>query len=331
MKYINLISILLMLVFGIYPLQAQQFAPVGTAVAQFLEIGVGARATAMGEAYTAMTDDAGSSFWNPAGLANVQERNLYLAYTSWPADIAIGGVSLGWNLGSAGVVGVNAVYLNTDDMPVTTVYDPEGTSGQMFKISNYAFGLSYARFMTDNLAVGATAKIVTEDYFGYGYNTFALDLGTVYNTGFNGLKLAMSILHFGPEVKFGGAYIDYSDPASVARNEKRDFESYSLPITFRFGLAMDIINDESSRLVSAFDMVHPNNNLEEYNLGLEYGFRKMFFVRGGYKFQVDEGGLTLGLGIKYDISDEYGVNVDYAYSDMGVLPTVHRLSLGFDF
>jgi len=326
----NILTVLVLLVV-LGSLQAQQFAPVGTAVAQFLEIGVGARATAMGEAYTAITDDAGSSFWNPAGLANIEQRNFYLAYTSWPADISFGGFSLGWNLGSIGVVGVNAVYLNTDNMPVTTIFDPEGLSGETFNISNYALGLSYARYMTDNLAVGATVKLVSEDYYGHGYTGFALDLGTVYNTGFEGLKIAMSIMHFGPEIKFSGSFIDYSDPASVTRQELREFETYSLPVAFRFGVAMDIVSDQEHRLISAFDMVHPNNNLEEFNLGLEYGFRGMFFVRGGYKFQVDEGGLTLGLGVKYDLTEDYGLNLDYAFADMGVLPVVHRLSLGFDF
>lgn len=331
MKSKIIISIIVIFTLSAMPVVAQEFAPVGTAVAQFLEIGIGARAAAMGEAYTALADDAGSVFWNPAGVASVSSRQFYLGYTSWPADISIGGLALAWNIESVGTFAVNAVYLDTDDMPVTTVYDPEGTSGEMFSLTNYAFGLTYARNMTDQLSFGITGKYVSEDYFGYGYSSWALDLGTVYHTGYHGLNLAMAILHFGPEVKFSGNYIDYSDPASVARNEQRDFENYSLPITFRFGVSMNAIEDDQNILTVAADMVHPNNNLEQYNLGLEYGLQKMFFVRAGYQFNTDERGIALGLGVRYNISDDLGVQLDYAYSDMGVLSDIHRVNFGFGF
>ncbi len=328
-KRISIFTVIMIVLTG--QVFAQEFAPVGTAVAQFLEIGISARATSMGDAFTAVTDDAGSAFWNPAGMAAVEQRNLFLAYNSWPADIAIGGMSFAINLGNAGVVGINAVYLITDDMPVTTVFDPEGTSGETFSISNYSVGISYARYMTDHLSVGVTGKLVSEDYFGYGYTSFAIDLGTLYETGFHGLNLAMSIMHFGPEINFDGTYIDYSDAKSFEGNKPKDFENYSLPINFRFGLSMDIMNDETNRVITAADMVHPNNNLEQYNLGVEYGFRQMFFVRGGYKFTADEGGLTLGVGVNYGLADNFNFNLDYAYSDMGILTSVHRFSFGFEF
>jgi hypothetical protein len=322
---------LIIISFGIIPGYAQDFAPVGSAVAQFLEIGVGARAAGMGQAYTALADDAGSVYWNPAGLAQLDNRELYLAYTSWPADISVGGLAFGWNLESVGTIAINALYLNTDDMPVTTVYDPEGLSGELFSITNYAVGLTYARNMTDRLSVGVTAKLVSEDYLGYGYSSIAFDFGTVYRTGFSGMNIAMSILHFGSEVKFDGTYIDYSDEASVARGEEREFENYSLPVLFRFGISLNIIEDETNLLTTAVDMVHPNNNLEQYNFGLEYGFKRMFFVRGGYQFNMDEAGISLGLGIKYGLTDDLGLQLDYAYSDLGVLSDIHRFSFGFGF
>jgi hypothetical protein len=328
-KRISIVIFIMMILIG--QVHAQEFAPVGTAVAQFLEIGMSARAASMGEAFTAVTDDAGSVFWNPAGMAAVEQRNLFLAYNSWPADIAIGGMSFAYSFGNAGVVGINAVYLITDDMSVTTVYDPEGTSGETFSISNYAVGLSYARYMTEQLSVGVTGKVVREDYYGYGYSTFAIDLGTVYETGFHGLNLAMSILHFGPEINFDGTYIDYSDSKSFQSNKPKNFENFSLPINFRFGICVDLMNDETNRIITAVDMVHPNNNLEQYNLGLEYGFRQLFFIRGGYKFTADEGGLSLGVGVDYGLSDNFNLNLDYAYSDMGILTSVHRFSFGFAF
>lgn len=309
---------------------AQDFAPVGTAVAQFLEIGVGARGTAMGEAYTSLTNDAGSAFWNPAGLVGVQKRNLYASYTAWPADISIGSFAVAIDAGNFGTFAISSAYLMTGDMDVTTVFQPEGT-GESFSISNFSVGLSYARSLTDRLSIGLTTKVVREKYLDYGYTTWALDMGTIYRTGFHGLNLGMSILHFAPEIKFSGDYIDYSDPKSVDVDKPKTFETYSLPINFRIGLSMNLLETPTNRITTSADMIHPNNNLEQYNWGVEYCFNSMFFLRGGYRFNIDEGGLTFGTGADLKVFGDRGAVIDYSFADLGILKSVHRFSLALSF
>jgi hypothetical protein len=309
---------------------AQDFAPVGTAVAQFLEIGVGARGTGMGEAYTSLTNDAGSAFWNPAGLVGVNKRNLFTSYTVWPADISLGSFAVAFNVGNIGTFAVSSAYLMTGDMAVTTVYQPEGT-GENFSITNFSVGLSYARLLTDRLSIGLTTKIVREKYMEYGYTAWALDMGTIYRTGFHGLNLGMSILHFGPDIKFSGNYIDYSDPKSVDVNVPKTFESYSLPINFRIGISMNLLDSPNNTLTTSADMIHPNNNLEQYNWGVEYCFNKMFYLRGGYRFNIDEGGLTFGTGIDLKIWGDRAAVIDYSFADLGILKSVHRFSLALSF
>jgi hypothetical protein len=311
-------------------LYAQDFAPVGTAVAQFLEIGVGARGTGMGEAYTSLTNDAGSAFWNPAGLVGVNKRNLFTSYTVWPADISLGSFAVAINAGNIGTFAISSAYLMTGDMAVTTVYQPEGT-GENFSITNFSVGLSYARLLTDRLSIGLTTKIVREKYMEYGYTTWALDMGTIYRTGFHGLNLGMSIQHFGPEIKFSGDYIDYSDPKSVDVNVPKTFESYSLPINFRIGISMNLLDTPNNTITTSADMIHPNNNLEQYNWGVEYCFNKMFFLRGGYRFNIDVGGLTFGTGIDLKIFGDRAAVVDYSFSDLGILKSVHRFSFALTF
>lgn len=322
-KIIILTAILTLLVTFTSP--AQDFAPVGTAVAQFLEIGIGARGTAMGEAFTALPNDAGAVFWNPAGIADVEQRNFFTAYNRWPADISIGGAVLAMNFNNIGAFALSTTYLMTGDMDITTIDQPMGT-GESFAISNYAFGLTYARYLTDRFSIGFTGKLVHENYLDYGYTNWALDIGTIYRTSFHGMKLGMSILHFGPEAKFSGEYIDYSDSKSVDVNKPKTFETYSLPINFRFGVCLDLLNQGPHQLISAADMIHSNNNLEKYNFGLEYGFSKTFFLRSGYQFNTDEGGFAFGTGIKFNI-----LTLDYAYSDLGTLQDIHRISLALSF
>src|SRR5215470_15693040 len=60
---------------------------VGTSSGGFLRIGVGARAVGMGETFVAVADDPSAIFWNPAGLASLQRRELAISYVQWPADV----------------------------------------------------------------------------------------------------------------------------------------------------------------------------------------------------------------------------------------------------
>src|SRR5262245_64716799 len=60
----------------------------GTSSATFLRIGVGARAVGMGETFVAVANDPSAIFWNPAGLASLQRRELAISHVQWPADIA---------------------------------------------------------------------------------------------------------------------------------------------------------------------------------------------------------------------------------------------------
>jgi len=331
MKKVNIIFLILGLVF-VTSISAEEFAPVGTAVAQFLEIGLGARSTGMGEAVTAVIDDASAVFWNPAGLADVHSISVYSAYNTWYAGISFGGLAAAFKIGNLGTVALSTVYLMTDDMEITTIENPNGT-GEYFAISNLSLGLTYSRYLTDKVSIGVTTKLVQEAYWDYSYKTWALDLGTMYRTGFHGLNIAMSILHFGPEVKFSGDYIDYSDDKSYAAQppEPKSFETYSLPVNFRFGVSMDVINSNTHRLKTAMDLVHPNNNLEQYNFGLEYSLRNLIFLRSGYRLNRDEGGLAIGAGIRLDMGANLKLCTDYSFVNMGILKSAHRFSIGFDF
>ncbi len=311
---------------------AETFAPVGTIVGQFLEIGMGARAAAMGEAYTTSASGAGAVFWNPAGLVEGGRKQLFVSQTQWPAGMAFGGAAFSVASENSGTFAVSAVYLMTDDMEITTLDYPTGT-GEYFSLTNYAMGLSYARYLTDRVSIGLTLKMIGEKYLDKGYDTWSLDLGSVYRTNFKGLKLGMSVMNFGPEVTFSGKFIDYSDQSSYLPDPKvpKSFEAHSLPVMFRFGTSMNILEGSSYRLTAAADMVHPNNNLEQYNVGCELALKDIFYFRSGYKLTADEGGYSVGAGLKMNLMDWTKLIVDYAYSDLGVLTNSHRFSLVISF
>lgn len=318
----KIIILLVLAASGIF-CYAEAFAPVGTATGQFLTIGVGGRETAMGEAVTALTGGSGSVFWNPSGVVDGSTNDMYAAYNQWPAGIHIGAVSYAYTLDNIGTFSLNARYVNFGEMEITTVENPNGT-GDLLQMSNYALGLTYGRYLTDKVSIGLTAKLVNESYGANGYTTVAWDIGLIYRAPFRNLKIGMSILNFSNKVQFSGTYIDYSYSNSYLTGTEIPFESWSLPMTFRFGAVIDVFSSGPNKMIAALDMVHPNDNVEQYNAGVEYAYDGKLFLRAGYQLSAYEGGFSTGLGLKWNM-----ITIDYAVSSLGNLGLTNRLSLGF--
>jgi hypothetical protein len=311
-------------------------AKVGTAGAQFLEIGISARAIGMGEAFLGVANDASALYYNPGGIAAIEQKELMYTHIEYPADIQYEFVGLVLptpqfygNLGFAGY------WLHTNDMPVTTYEHPDG-SGQTFTAGDYAFGATYSSSLTDHFSIGLTLKYIYSFLELETASGWALDIGTFYNTGYRGFSICMMIANFGPDMQFIDEEIG---------------ETYPLPIDFKFGTAINVVERSDQKLTWGIQASRPNDNLEKFNTGLEYWYNDMFALRLGKKFQYDyinsgnlggvsgfddresfdiTAGFTFGAGVKFPVSN-YDMQIDYAYQDMGYLDTIHRFSFDFKF
>jgi opacity protein-like surface antigen len=312
---------------------SQESAKVGTAGAQFLEIGLSARATGMAEAYVVTVDNSEAIFWNPGALARVEDTDISASYVRWPVEIVYSGLALAKSIAGIGTFGLHIAGLKTGDMRVRTIYHPEG-NGQMFTASQFVGGITYSRFLTDKFSVGLTFKCIQEDFWEYRAKNWAFDIGTFYDTGFNSLVLGMSILNFGPEMAFAGTFIDYSDPiegGAPGDFEQKNFSNYPLPLTFRFGLAMYVYDREDVKVLTAVDTHKPNDNKQHVNAGTEITFMDMLMLRAGYRFRYDQGGFCFGAGLNYNLFAGFDIRLDYSYADMGVFNAAHRGTFGVSF
>lgn len=332
-----------------------QLSKVGTIGLKFLDIGVGGRALAMGEAYTAIADDASSVFWNPAGIANVEDGDLFAGYTSWPADINLYSVALAKKLNiplvGSGALAFSGTLLNTGLMNRTTEYDPDGDFSGTFAYEDYYFGLTLGKFFTDRFAFGATIKYVHEKIADWDINSWAVDIGTYYETGYKSIRIGMSVMNFGPDVTFkvdedGDGRFDEDPLDGISQDDDNgdgvidgldldgeDVEQkpVPLPLTFRAGIAMDVLENEFSKATLVAELAHPPDNVERYQFGGEYWFQDMLALRVGYKLNMDEGGFTAGAGFKWPFSASGKFSVDYAFNDLGRLNSVHRVSTSLTF
>ena len=219
-------------------------------------------------------------------------------------------------------------------MDVTTVEYPEG-NGEVFSCTDIVAGVTFSRMLTDRFSAGITAKYVREQWndvftacqiFDVLADGWAIDIGTLYETGFKTLRIGMTIQHFGGELTPDGEYTTWNSGS----DSLEAYEPYSMPMVFKLGLAMDVLDDGPNFLTVEVDGVHPNDNLEQLNIGAEYWYNNIIAIRGGYRVNTDEEGLTAGAGFRIPLGSNT-ITLDYAYADWNRLDMVHRASLGFAF
>jgi hypothetical protein len=288
-----------------------EFSKAGTAGLQFLKIGVGAQQTGMGEASSSTVNDASAIFWNPAGLGWMEEREIFFSYSTWLVNSKHAALSAAIPIRSF-IFAVSIISMNIEEFEETTVQNPTGT-GRMVSAGDIAIGVAVAKRFTDKLSIGGQVKFVQEKLDNTTFENILFDVGTIYYTGFRDLRLAFTLQHFGPDKKM----LD---------------QKFKMPLLFRVGISDHIFNGQSFRLTTAVDLVHPTDNNEWVNFGIEMEFLKFLALRGGYRLNVDEGKLTLGFGLTSPKLASLRPKFNYSYSSFGdIFGAVHRFSLGLNF
>jgi len=320
---------------------AQDVSKVGTTAAKFLTIPVGPRAVGMGGAFVSVANDPSALYWNPAGTARIQGSEAMLSHVFWLADIRHDFAGIVLSLGEAGSVGFSATAMTMPAMDVTTEAMPEGT-GETFSAGSYAFGISYARNLTDWFSIGGTVKYVREKIWNSSSAAFAVDIGTLFTTPFRGIRLGATITNFGGKMKMEGEdlLVQKDIDESIHGNNQSinaylATDEFDLPLTLRLSASGEVFKTENQRLTIAIDAAHPNDNTESINIGFEYSFlNDMFMLRGGRRslFLRDaEQQFNIGGGIRYEISNDLTLKVDYAYESFGRLKSIHSFSLSVLF
>jgi long-subunit fatty acid transport protein len=332
-KLFSTITILLALNIGTFAGDIQSKR--GTTAAPFLEFSVGSRATAMGGAFAAISNDATAMYWNPSGLDRFSENEVNFNYTKWIAgmDFIYAGAVV--HTGGAGSFGLSVTSLSTPEMEFRTVEEPEGL-GTKFDAADVALGLSYGISLTDRFSFGTSFKYIQRRIWHMSADAIAMDFGVLYTLPWDRLQLGMSISNMGSKLQMTGVdamLLTDIDPTKDGNNtsviSELHTKEWSLPMILRFGVAYHVIKSDMNNLVIAADYVHPNDNFESMNAGLEYTFSEFLMLRAGYQslFVKDsEEGLTLGVGVKHS-----GIGVDYSYAKMKNFGSVQQFSAKIAF
>jgi len=315
----------------------QNFEKVGTSGAHFLDISPDARVVGMANSVigTKITD-ASAVFYNPAALVHMNSSNIFFSRVNWFAGINYHSLSGGITT-PIGNMAVHMRQLSSGDINETTVQDQQGT-GRSYIWSDLALGISWAKALTDRFSFGANISLINESINLYNYeaSAWSVDIGTLYITGFNSLKLGMSVRNFGPELDFekdgeDATFDDYHDGELLP--EPESFRAYHMPLIFQVGISYDFFEDlPDHTLMFAMDGVHPNDSSERLNLGMQYGFMDILFLRGGFYSNHNSASFMGGLGFNLEritpITNNF--RFDMALANYGLLGFVKQFTIAID-
>lgn len=280
---------------------------IGTASAEFLLLGGGARGMALGGSFSALVRDVEALYYNPAGLP-LMESGMEGALTVMPyfADtdyywlgfafpFAAGDYALGVSMGNFGF----------SDQPVYTEADQTGESGETYSVSEAFVALSFAHAFIDRFTGGVTVKFIQDRLGRANAQTFAIDVGTNFHTQVAGRPIAFAVViqNLGGELEHSGSGLDFAafpespDPAVPVSNvdpapARYRAQAYGLPTTFRVGLSYDVFSTVAHRVSLLSEFVEQNSTKPTFGFAGEYEWDQpdgpiSAALRGSYSFQPD--------------------------------------------
>jgi hypothetical protein len=331
------------------PSPTEPASRVGTRGANFLLIGVGARGQAMAGAYTGLATGATAMYWNPAGLGGTTGLDMAFSHTDLYQGLGITHTFAGLVMPFAGGgLGLSYTQFDSGDIPRTTEDRPDGGdpfAGAVFSWQSTAVGLHFGRLLTDRLAVGVGAKVITEGMNDASSHWWALDVGTQFNTGLYGLQIAAALTNIGPAAAAEGTLIERrinnTNVFPIAIPVQFKTTPAALPTAFHFSVISQMLGT-SDALLSAT----PGQSLRtvvEFSDGVdtdlqialagEYSYHNTLFLRAGKRwynqarteFQTGSHGLSVGGGLRLPVLGRH-LTFDYAYTSFTDLGNVQVFS-----
>lgn len=299
---------------------------VGTAGALFLRIPVGAEAVAMGSAYTGVVNDANAAFWNPAALALLENKyDLQVHYTTWLLDLKHQAASFAIRLGNGFSIALSEVILVSPLMEVTTTAEQNGT-GDFFRYQDLSIGLSLAKRFTDKFSVGGTIKFINQSVYTVSARGIAFDIGTWYWTGYRDLRLVMSMKNFGPDISFGGKFLDTRKKGSALIEDKLSYGSYPLPLSFVVGIAGTVYSNKMLNILTSIEGLYPNDYSQRIHVGVKIDYLHSISLLLGYLGNYEQE--SIGIGISMNVK---GVKLEYGFRPMRDFSGISSISVGYVF
>lgn len=349
-------KLVFLLLFSIIGVNAQDSSKYSN---EFLNIGVDAQSIGMSNAVVSSTSDVNSTYWNPAGLLQLKDKQISLMHSNYFANIATYNfVAYATPIDDESALGFSMIRFGVDDILDTTqLIDDQGNINfdriNLFSTADYAFLFSYARRLKfKNLNYGVNIKIIRRIIGDFSSSWgFGMDFGIQFKTNNNwnfGL-MARDITTTYNSWSINEERLDDIQNAIEGQNQEIPSGTEITIPKLQLGVSKEIDIKNSYTLLAALDLIlkfEENNDIISTNfasinpaLGLEFGYLDLVFLRLGMgnfqnELQFDNSKElsfqpNFGIGFKYK-----SIEMDYAFTDIGnqsIALYSNIFSLKFDF
>lgn len=309
---------------------------------EFMNIGVDAAALGMSNAVTANTKDVNAGYWNPAGLVNLEDKQLALMHSSYFANIAnYDYVAFAMPLDDRSAFGISLIRFAVDDILDTTqLIDDQGNVNydriSLFSTADYGLTFSYARKLpVQGLQYGVNAKVIRRIIGDFANSWgFGFDAAIQFKTGNNwefGVMARDITTTFNAWSYDEDAFERIKNAVEGQNQELPETTEITIPklqlgvaksYTFHYDYTLRAEIDLNVRFAQTNDIISTSFASVNPALGFEFGYIDMIYLRGGLgnfqnELQIDNTESlsfqpSFGVGFKYK-----GIHVDYAFTDIG--------------
>ncbi len=277
----------------------------GETAANFLKIGIGAKAGGMGGAFVGLADDPSAVYWNPAGLSQLGSPQVMFVHNQWAQDIRYEYLGYALPVDARNTVALGLTYLHMGEI---LGYDENDKPTSFFSAYDAAVLLGYSRKVSSHLSLGWTAKAILEKLEDEKAQAAALDMGLFYDT--YRFSVGVSLRNLGTKLKF----IEKEHP---------------LPTDLKLGIAFKALNNS---LLLSTDVDFFTDGSPRFQQGIEYNLQNVLFVRSGVQYRAksksSESSTSPAIGGGVRICK---FQFDYTYSSVRPLGNLHNFSLIYTF
>lgn len=278
----------------------------GSNTANFLKIGVGARALGMGGAFTSIADNPSAVYWNAAGLRRLSSSQAEFSHQSWYQDVTVENLQVAFP-GNSVSFGLGLTYVNLGSI---RSYDEFGNQGDDLTMYDMAVMVAAAIDITDDVALGVSAKYIEQSFDIIKGDAVAADIGVLAST--HGINFGAAVTNMGTDI----TYFNESEP---------------LPAAVRTGVSF---HQFEGKALFALDAYTPFRGTPAFHQGLEVNIIQDLYARSGLIYQTGAVSGTnavsfdLGLGVAYGRG-----RFDYTFipSDDYGSDAVHNFSISFSW
>lgn len=300
--------ILIIALLALLPINAQAGLDLGFAqedggqAGAFLDFAASARSLGMGGAHAGVADDASAAYWNPAGLGQVQRKDLVADYSVLWEDTNFSSLHFAQPTVDWGTFGLSAVSLRSSNYDKR---DNLGAKQGAFNSSELALILSQGISVGNRLMLGSAVKVIRENIDTYSGTGYGLD--------------GAAMFHVTPRIKAGLVLHNILAPSITLRNRK---DTYARDV--RLGTEFQAFK----KTTFAVDVNQTEDRGTKIHLGMEHRLNQLLVLRAG----LNETSITAGMGFQFN---DWGLDYAFGYQDavagMTDLGASHRFGIHMNF